>query len=483
MNKNKKYGLLFKNTLIFAIGSLGSKLITFFLVPLYTNVLTKSEYGTADLISTIANIMVPVCGLVIQDAVLRFGLSKDYNKASVIKNAFILFLPGALLCLAITPFFGLYPAVSEWGLYIFAISISTMLYNIVFNYAKAKDMNKLYAFGSILSTLILAISNILLLLVFKSGIQGYLISNTLCLLLPSLVLLVATKSISDSLKAPYSKDLLVEMIKYSAPLIANNLSWWILSSSDKVMIEFFLSKDDLGLYTAASKIPALLSIVTTIFASAWTISSIKEYDDDGEKDKSFYSNVFKFFSLLMFSVALAILLVLKPFMSIYVGKEFFESWVFVPFLILGTVFYSFGSFFGAIFRALKKNVSCTITTVIAGIVNIVINLLLIPVIGVFAATLSTAISYLLIDIIRMLYSRKFFKFEIDFIKFIINSAILIVASILIILEPNFIYLISGIGLVLILIVNLKDYRGLVTFIITILKKRKIQVNGGESDVE
>jgi len=302
-------------------------------------------------------------------------------------------------------------------------------------------------------------------------------------LLPSLVLLVATKSISDSLKAPYSKDLLVEMIKYSAPLIANNLSWWILSSSDKVMIEFFLSKDDLGLYTAASKIPALLSIVTTIFASAWTISSIKEYDDDGEKDKSFYSNVFKFFSLLMFSVALAILLVLKPFMSIYVGKEFFESWVFVPFLILGTVFYSFGSFFGAIFGALKKNVSCTITTVIAGIVNIVINLLLIPVIGVFAATLSTAISYLLIDIIRMLYSRKFFKFEIDFIKFIINSAILIVASILIILEPNFIYLISGIGLVLILIVNLKDYRGLVTFIITILKKRKIQVNGGESDVE
>ena len=143
------------------------------------------------------------------------------------------------------------------------------------------------------------------------------------------------------------------MIKYSAPLIANNLSWWILSSSDKVMIEFFI-KDDLGLYTAASKIPALLSIVTTIFASAWTISSIKEYDDDGEKDKSFYSNVFKFFSLLMFSVALAILLVLKPFMSIYVGKEFFESWVFVPFLILGTVFYSFGSFFGAIFGALKR---------------------------------------------------------------------------------------------------------------------------------
>lgn len=469
MSNSKKYKTLFKDTLIFGIGSLGSKLITFLLVPLYTNILTKAEYGIADLISVISNIIVPLAGLVIQDAVLRFGLSKVYDKGDIIKNAFILFLPGCLLCAVSMPLIWLYKPATEWVFYIFALSVSTMLYNIVFNYAKAKGMNLLYALGSILSTLVLAVGNILFLVVFKSGVAGYLISNVLGVLLPALVLLVCTRSIGDAIKAKFDKTLLLSMVKYSLPLIANNLSWWILSSSDKVMIESYLSADDLGLYTAASKIPALLTVVTTIFSSAWTISSIKEYD--GEKDKSFYSNVFKYFSLLMFFGSLVIILVLKPFVSVYVGKDFFGSWVFVPFLVIGTVFFSFGSFYGAIFGALKKNISCTITTIIAGLINIIINLLLIPNIGVVAAALSTAISYLVIGVARMLYSRRFFKFHIDFFRFGINSLIVILCSTFAYFDFISIYIVAGSGLLLFVLINARDFFGLYHFVGTLFKRR------------
>ena len=73
---NDKYKALFKDTIIFAIGNLGSKMILFFLVPLYTNYLTTEEYGTADLIFTVAQLVVPVVSLTIYDAVIRFGLDK-----------------------------------------------------------------------------------------------------------------------------------------------------------------------------------------------------------------------------------------------------------------------------------------------------------------------------------------------------------------------------------------------------------------------
>ena len=124
---NKKYNFLFKNTSIFAIGVFGSKLITFFLVPLYTNVLTTEEYGSADLVTTLANIIVPIISLVIYDSVLRFGLSKSENTDSVIKNAFIVIAIGSLIAAAITPFCNFNAIVSEWKYYLLAISVSSFL--------------------------------------------------------------------------------------------------------------------------------------------------------------------------------------------------------------------------------------------------------------------------------------------------------------------------------------------------------------------
>lgn len=62
---NNKYNKLVKDTLIFALGSIGSKFILFFLVPLYTNCLTTEQYGIADLVFTIAQIFIPIISLVI----------------------------------------------------------------------------------------------------------------------------------------------------------------------------------------------------------------------------------------------------------------------------------------------------------------------------------------------------------------------------------------------------------------------------------
>lgn len=464
---SQKYKSLFNDTLIFAIGNFGSKIISFFLVPIYTNVLSTSQYGTADLVMTCATLLVPVFSLVIQDSVLRFGLSGEHENGSVLKCASVVFIVGSIVSLLTLPLLNYYESVSEWKYYLIAITITTMASNIMFAYAKTKGKNKLFALCSIVQTLVLALTNILLLVVFNFGVSGFLTANIAAQFISVLLLFLFTGAAFDFTCSNIDKKLLRSMIAFSTPLIANNLSWWVLNSSDRMMVEYFIDSSSLGLYSAASKIPALLSIITSIFSQAWSISAIREYYH--ERDNKFYSNIFSVFATAMFFGGVIIVSIVKPFMSIYVGENFYSSWSLVPLLLFGTVYYAFSAFFGSIYGALKKNIRVASTTAFAAIINICINLVFLRTLGVVAAAMSTAISYFLIGIYRMFDSQCFFKFKIDYLKFFVNTCILVFQTIMVSLD-KLIYIVSLFSLALLVIVNWAELKSMAVFAKTLINK-------------
>lgn len=143
---NKKFKELVGNTLIFALGSLGSKLIVFLLVPLYTNIMTPSEYGTAELVFTIAQLLFPFVSVVIFESVLRYGLKKEVRKEDVLLCAFIVTAFGSVLTIIFTPVFRFYAAISEWKWYICAYVVAYMVTSVELVYLKVRDKNKLFAF-------------------------------------------------------------------------------------------------------------------------------------------------------------------------------------------------------------------------------------------------------------------------------------------------------------------------------------------------
>lgn len=450
---NNKYKELLSNTFIFALGSFGSKLISFFLVPLYTNVLTTEQYGITDLIITCANFVVPVISIVIQDAVLRFILSGKYNQGIVCKNAFFVLTVGSLAALGLIPLCNYYAPLSEWHWYIYVIIVTNSISNVVYAYARSIDKNKVYAVAGLINTLFLAGLNIVLLLVFNLGVEGYLLSNILAHIVSIVFLLIATGAIRDMRNAKIDIPLLKQMMAFSAPLIVNNISWWFLNSSNRILIQEYCSIEELGLFTAASKIPNLLSVITSIFSAAWTASSIKEYERDS--DKTFFSNIFKMYSLILFFGSSVVMLVLKWFMKIYVGEAFFASWKYVPFLLIGTVFFSFSTFYESIYQALKKSGQGAISTLIASGVNLLITLLLIKYVGVLAASISVFLSYLLLTLIRMYDSRKFFDFKVQYGTFTLNASILCVQAVLITLNVNSV-VVSVCALCLLTVINIRD---------------------------
>ena len=434
---NSKYSYLLNNTLIFAIGSFGSKLISFLLVPFYTYVLTTSEYGQADYVMTISYLLIPIISFAFQDSVLRFGLENKSDCSNVAANSLFVFLLGAILLILLHPLILKIPSIRNWLPYLYITILSTNACNILFSYAKVKGKNKLFSVVSILQTFLIGILNIYLLIFVKCGVAGYLLSNILANMFVAVVLFYATGFSRDIHKFSIDIILLKEMLRYSLPLIVNNLSWWILNSSDRVIINNMLSTSDLGLYTAASKIPGFISILSSIFSNAWTLSSIVEYDSDA--DPIFYSNVFHFFYVTVAFFSLLLISITRPLMSVYVSSDFFDSWTLVPMLVAATAFFSYSSFFGAIYGAVKKNVATAFTTFVAAFLNISLNLLLIDRYGLIVVSFSTLVGYFSIFVLRLINSRKYFSFYIDGVGLFLNCFILVAFSILITFGIDSIY--------------------------------------------
>ena len=427
--KPTKYKRLVTDTIVFALGNLGSKVILFFMVPLYTNYMTTEEYGTSDLVFTVAQLLVPFVSLVIFDAVLRFGLAKNANKKNVLKSSFLVVLIGSIVTIVVTPAFRLYGPLSDWRWYLCIYVILTMIGNIELNYLKMVDKNKAYAGISVLHTLVLAIANVILLANLHWGIRGYLLATILGSATTVVLSTYSGHVIHALREGQLDKALLIEMVKFSSPLILNNVSWWVIQSSDKIMIEAMIGAATLGLYTAATKIPSLINVIISIFSQAWGISSIREFETSN--DKSFYSEVFVSYSAIGFGAAVLINTIVKSFMSIYVSDAFSESWRFVPLLLVSAAFSAVASYFGSLYGALKKSVNNMLSTLCAAIVNIIVNYLCIHWFGAWGAIIGTVTAYIILAFFRMIDVLRYIKFDPKWRTFIINIVIVLAQAILV----------------------------------------------------
>lgn len=409
-----KYRMLFKDVVIFGLGTLGSKLILFLLLPLYTKALTSEEYGVADLVFSVSELLRPFISLAIYNGLQRYGLAKDCDKDQAFRCATMVFLAGTAITFAAAPLFGLYGPVREWRWYLAAYAVTVFASKNVMIYLKITDQNKLYAVLSILQAFLLAVGSILLLVVWRRGIPGYLTANILAPLVVVVVGFLAGGACRGLSRSSYNGSLMKEMVRYSVPFIMNDISWWLIHSSDKLMIEGMIDADALGIYTAASKIPLLINVVMAVFGQAWDLSVVKEYENENNRD--YYSKVLQYFAITVFGICICIVLGIKPFMRVYVGGAFQSAWRYVPLLLFSAAFAALDMFVTTFFTALKKSSAVMWPTVFGGIVNVALNFYFIQRMGIWGAVLGTAAAYLLMLSLRIVLLRRALPFDMHLKK-------------------------------------------------------------------
>ena len=469
MKKNRdRASYLAKNTAIFAISNVATKLITFFLVPLYTFYLTTQQYGVIDLLFTISSVLVPILTLNISEAIYRFSMDKDADNDKIMSISTILIIFCSLLGLVSIPILRIINGYSEYAVYFYFYIVTLAVSQIFLVNLKGQEKLKSFAIGNIINTLVIAILNVVFLVYLKKGILGYfnayIISNIITLIYAFFV----GKVWKNLKKFSFDKSLFIKMSKYSIVLIPTSFMWWIMNSSDRIMVTKFIGESANGLYAVSYKIPTILTTVAGIFNQAWFFSAVNEKDSE---DKTEYTNkVFKSMYYMMFIIATAIITILKPFFKLYVSVDYFSAWEFVPFLIFGSVFMTLATFISTSYNVYKDSKGFLYSGIFGAIVNIILNFILIPKFNVQGAAFATCVSYIIVFIYRIIDTKKYV--HIKFQKgYILPAVLLIVDSFFLFINNIFGFICQIIVLIITLIVYRKEWlKPMVDIIEKLIKK-------------
>lgn len=419
MNSYKK---LLNNSFLFAIGNFGSKIILLLLVPLYTYYLTTAEYGFADLVTTSTILLLPIVSANVFDAALRFTMDKEESQSQVLSNSVFVGVLGAIAAVSLYPLLSLLEIDQNMLNYTYVILLLQVFQNILSQFARGLGKIKVFAINGIWMTLVMSIANVILLTRYDMGIAGYLLSIVIANVASIGYLIVALKIWRFLDLSHINKPLVKTMLAYALPIIPNSIMWWLISASNRYFILGFLTASANGIYAVANKVPAILSLVTSIFTQSWQLSAIEEYESENKSE--FYSKVFSYYSSLLFLGTSSILVVLKLFMASFIAPEYYEAWQSVPFLLLGVVFSSFSAFLGTNYLAAKETRGVFRTSVYGGLVSVVLNFWLIPYFGLIGAGVANMISFAIMWILRIFDTKRY-------IVIVMNTQIMIANLVLV----------------------------------------------------
>lgn len=465
-----KYKTLASNMVVMAIGQLSSKLLVYIMLKFYQNELGTAGYGQMGNIVYACDLLISIVSLSMANGVLRFSLEKGNDGRMVFSTAINIALVSSAAFAPFIPLIGLIPMLKGYQWLIYVYVVLAVFKDICSLYIKARVSVVLFSLDGIITTVVTVLCNLLLLGVFHFGVAGYVFS----IVLGNVASLLFTH-ITGRLYAVYhplrtDRELRHTMLRYCIPLIPTMISWWVVSASDSFMVTSFIGDDANGIYQFAYKFPNLIVLVLGIFMQAWRMSAITERNS--RTVSNFYSNIFDMLQTLMFLAAGGIMLILHPvIMPLFAGDGFDSAYFYVPILLGATIFQSFDSFLSTIYEAAQKTTHSLISSVVGAAANIVLNLILIPLIGVSGAAIATLSSYLVVFIYRIIDTRKYLYMTLYWAKININLALLCVMGWSVMFMENAIAR-NIINCVVFLVIAFLNFRSCVQAVKLILSKGK-----------
>lgn len=423
------YKKLINDTYIFALGNLGSKLINIILVPFYTFYLSTSDYGIADLVTTTTILLLPIITLSIYDAVLRYAMDKEEDSETVFTNGLFITIVCSIVYTLLIALISFFIADKKVVAFMSVIVIFNALKQLLAQFSRSIGKIKLYAGNGIINTFIVAISNIILLKYLELGLDGYFLSLIIGSVF-SIVYLWIGANISKYIKFnKLNRKVIKKSLLYSIPLIPNATSLWANSALGRYVIIFFIGASANGIFAVATKITNVLSILYAMFLQAWQLTAITEYQS--EKRNEIFSSVFESFVMLMFVASSAILSIEKTALRYFVSDVYFEAWKVIPFILIGTIFSSFAEFVGISYLAAQQTKGLMKTTFYSAILSLILNIILVPLMGINGAGLSMIISYLTLLIVRLKDTSGFVKISISYKPISLSMVFILIQTVFI----------------------------------------------------
>lgn len=412
MNRNKT---LAKNTIILGIGQFIPKVIALITLPILTGAFTTAEYGVYDLIISFSSLFLPLITLQIQQAVFRFIIDEKDEKIckSYITNSIMFVLVTTLTLFILILIVGNIAKINlEIVLIAFLLYFMQSIYDLFGQIARGYGKNLVFSIAVVVYS---AINMILLLiaLIFKCiNINNVIYMITISYAFATLFIFLKIKITRlfdiKLISLPTIKKLLV----YSVPIVPSSISIWVVNLSDRLIITYVLGASYNGIFAAASKIPNLFSTVYNVFNLAWTEIAARSIQDKDSTD--YYSKLFNNLYPFLFGIIMLIIAFTPFLFNILIDQKFSDGYFQMPVIFIGVLLNCFVLFYGGLYIALKKTKQVGISSFIGAILNIIINIIFINKIGLYAASISTVLSFLVILIFRIIDIKRFINISYNY---------------------------------------------------------------------
>ena len=429
MQKNYLFKQFLKSSTIFFIGTVLSKAISIFMLPLYTSYISTEDMGYYDISVTYITILTSILFFDIWVTILRFMYDgrNDDEKATYVHSGCVIFVISSLIYVVVAIIFSCvtsYRAITLIFLYGLFMNINSIFTFLARGYERHFD----FAISGILNTLVNVTSNVVLILVLGCGYKSLYISGILGAVTQILYLSMKTKVFCAIFRGKYNRKIAKEMLLYTLPLCINSAAYWLITSYNRIIINKVYGDSANGIYAVGSKFAVAIGLITVCFTYSWQEIAFSEADKVKAPGR-FYSDASVLYCTIL-SISIPLIL---PFIKIvfpyFIHTSYSSAYNTVPLFFFSALTSAVSTFIGNIFYAIKNTKIIFVSMVISAVFNVIISHTLIVHFGLNGANLATTVSFILNIAIRNRFLRNRIGFCLDY-QLIIPFTLAITGSVI-----------------------------------------------------
>ena len=421
---------LAKNTIILFVGIFFTKVLQYLLLPIYTSFLTTAEYGKYELCNTVVTLLLPFIGLQVDQGVFRFLINSRDNKVEIKKivSSSLFFVCISILFYLLI-FILLYRFIVDSYKWLIVINVAfCSLSSLFLQISRGIGNNKEYAISNFLISLLTIVFNLIFVIGIGLKVDGLLYGGAIGYFVGIVYLFFKIKLFHYLSFRSIDINVLKKIISYSLPMIPNSISWWIFSSSDRIIITSYIGLSATGILSIAYKFSNVLIIIYNIFNMSLT-ESISLHIEDKDID-DYFNEIFTKIGNIFVTLGVLVISFMPLIFNLLINKAYFEAYNMIPIAVIATIMQVYAGMLGTIYVANNNTKSIAMTSILSAIVNILIDLLLVSHVGIYAAVISTLVSFIVLYCYRINDVRKKY-FDIKISKeFAVSIIFLIIIAVI-----------------------------------------------------
>jgi O-antigen/teichoic acid export membrane protein len=403
-----------KDTVVYGLMAGVSSLSGLILLPIFTRVFSVDEYGIIDMIATVTSLSSVLARLSLPGSVSRYffeiekGVDRERFVSTLLGCVVVvgtgLLVIGTLLSKTIA---GLVLNNSQYGVFIFLGLLAAMFSALSSIPQMVLRMDRRIVQFNVLNILHSAsYAGLALYLVYvqSSGLIGVFLASVVA---GALQLFLAVTWTRQYMTKHFSLGHLRRSLKYSLPTVPAVLVTWINRQTDRLVLLAFIGLGGVGIFGAAARVGALVSLLTAVFTQAWVPYRMVLINAPADERDDFYRRILRYYAGFFACLGLLLTAISPEVFRILVPVEYYRGYVVIPWILGAIILHASGPITTMGILISEKTYASSIAAWCGALLNVLLALLLIPVFGIWGAAIGTFMAELSFTTILWYFTSRY----------------------------------------------------------------------------